>query len=225
MINSASIETSACPLLRVAVVLFFTTYPNKEKSLNRFIALALFVLSFMVPGTSVAADAADFLVGTYENHLYDKGGKNDWHYVQITKLSATQVRWTNRAKATWTLTVDPKDATKAIVGADCPYFAQGYKVANLTWNKASQIISIEGPGKESYQRALAVPEKKSVTASGQASSASAMASAPASAPASASAPGMASEDASAKPLRKQKKQKPEASAAPAMASGEASTGR
>ena len=163
--------------------------------MNRLFALALLVFSAMVPGASMAADAADFLVGTYENHLYDKGGKNDWHYVEITKVNATQVRWTNRAKATWTLTVDPKDKTKAMVGADSPYFAQGYKVANLTWNNASQIISIEGPGKESYQRAPIVPETKPVIAPAQ------------------SAASMASGDASAKPAPKHKKTKPETASA------------
>jgi hypothetical protein len=212
----ASIKTSACQLLRFAVVI--TTCLTKEKSLNRLIAVALLVFFFMLPGTSMAADAADFLVGTYENHLYDKSGKNDWHYVEITKVNATQVRWTNRAKATWTLTVDPKDKTKAMVGADSPYFAQGYKVANLTWNNASQIISIEGPGKESYQRVLAVPRKPVISA-GHESSYSPPGDVSVqtySAPASAAA--MASADASAKPAKKPKKEKK----APAMASAQAS---
>ncbi len=212
----ASIKTSACQLLRFAVVI--TTCLTKEKSLNRLIAVALLVFFFMVPGTSMAADAADFLVGTYENHLYDKSGKNDWHYVEITKVNATQVRWTNRAKATWTLTVDPKDKTKAMVGADSPYFAQGYKVANLTWNNASQIISIEGPGKESYQRVSAPAPARSASASAMAPMASA-------AFASANtASAMASVDASAKPAKKPKKEK-KAKPAPAMASGEASAAK
>ena len=214
VINMASIKTSACQLLRFAVVI--TTCLTKEKSLNRLIAVALLVFFFMLPGTSMAADAADFLVGTYENHLYDKSGKNDWHYVEITKVNATQVRWTNRAKATWTMTVDPKDKTKAMVGADSPYFAQGYKVANLTWNNASQIISIEGPGKESYQRVSAPAPARSASASAMAPMASA-------ASASGSTSAMASVDASAKPAKKPKKEKEKkAKPAPAMASAQAS---
>jgi hypothetical protein len=49
------------------------------------------------------------LLGNYENHLYDKGGKNDWHYVTINKADDTTLKWSNRAGVSWTLTTTPDD--------------------------------------------------------------------------------------------------------------------
>ena len=122
--------------------------------MNRMIVIVLLAFAACFTGVAAAQSPApaDFLVGNYENHLYDKGGKTDWHYVQITKVDATHLKWTNRAKASWTLTLDANDRTKAAVGADCPYYAQGYRIAQLNWNALGVVIGISGPNNEAYER-------------------------------------------------------------------------
>mmetsp|Transcript_25554 Transcript_25554/g.52403 ORF Transcript_25554/g.52403 Transcript_25554/m.52403 type:complete len:333 (+) Transcript_25554:163-1161(+) len=67
-----------------------------------------------VLGTSLPAASAPLvlcadmpgLVGKYECHLYDGGGKNDWHYVTISQEAPGRFRWRNRAGASWGLTWD-----------------------------------------------------------------------------------------------------------------------
>ena len=66
-------------------------------------------------------DYFDSILGTYECHKYDGGGKNDWHYVTITKVNGNTLRWTNRANVSWTLTVGT-DPFRLDVGQDCPYY-------------------------------------------------------------------------------------------------------
>ena len=45
-----------------------------------------------------------WVIETYENHLYDKGGKSKWHYVTITyNQTASTYTWRNRANLLWTL--------------------------------------------------------------------------------------------------------------------------
>jgi hypothetical protein len=63
----------------------------------------------------------DAILGQYECHLYDQGGKNDWHYVTVSKANETTLNWANRAGVSWTLTIT-SDKTKLNVGQECPYY-------------------------------------------------------------------------------------------------------
>lgn len=93
------------------------------------------------------------MLGNYENHLYDQGGKNNWHYVAISRDATDPniLRWTNRAGVSWTLT--PTDNKEILaVGEDCPYYAQGYTQARVQWEN-DQVIGLLGPGNEPYDRA------------------------------------------------------------------------
>ena len=55
----------------------------------------------------LAASPAASLVGLYECHQYDGGGKNDWHYVTISEEAPGRFNWRNRAGVSWSLTWDP----------------------------------------------------------------------------------------------------------------------
>ncbi len=90
------------------------------------------------------------LLGNYENHLYDNGGKNDWHYVTISQVDDSTLKWTNRAGVSWTLTMT-SEKTKLNVGEDCPYFQEGYKQATVVW-KGDQVSGLLGPWNELYQK-------------------------------------------------------------------------
>lgn len=90
------------------------------------------------------------LIGDYENHLYNVKGKNDWHFVTISRVDDQKLKWTNRAGVSWTLTVT-SDKTKLSVGSDCPYFKQGYKTATVQW-AGGAVTSILGPSNEPYYR-------------------------------------------------------------------------
>ncbi len=97
------------------------------------------------------------VAGNYECHLYDKGGKNDWHYVTITKVSDTNYKWTNRAGISWTLSSTDNNA-KLAVGQDCPYydFNNGtsrtqYRQATIVW-AGGQVLGIHGPYDEMYEK-------------------------------------------------------------------------
>jgi hypothetical protein len=88
--------------------------------------------------------------GEYENHLYDGGGKNNWHYVTITQVSQDTYRWENRAGASWTLfaTDDPQTLR---VGSDCPYYGSGHTRASVAVVDG-RVVSISGPWNETYDR-------------------------------------------------------------------------
>ena len=90
------------------------------------------------------------IIGDYENHLYDVKGKNDWHFVDISRIDDKRLKWKNRAGVSWTLTVTD-DKSKLDVGSDCPYYSQGYTTANLQWDNGT-VKSIMGPGNEPYDR-------------------------------------------------------------------------
>lgn len=84
----------------------------------------------------------DSIVGNYENHLYDGGGKNDWHYVTISKIDRNTLEWKNRAGVSWKLTrTQDEDIFK--VGSDSPYFNQGRSFVKIVWDggRVSGLIS------------------------------------------------------------------------------------
>jgi hypothetical protein len=99
----------------------------------------------------------DLIAGQYECHLYDKGGKNNWHYVTISKINDTTYRWTNRAGVSWTLTTT-SDNTILNVGADCPYYDFKQGTASTKYRQAKivmaggQITGILGPWGELYTK-------------------------------------------------------------------------
>lgn len=68
----------------------------------------------------------DKFVAKYECHLYDKGGKNDWHYVDITKVDSRTLLWKNKAGVSWTLTFTDKLGVFD-VGPTCPYRNEKFK--------------------------------------------------------------------------------------------------
>jgi|688.fasta_scaffold170074_1 hypothetical protein len=99
----------------------------------------------------------DAILGQYECHLYDQGGKNDWHYVTVSKANETTLNWANRAGVSWTLTIT-SDKTKLNVGQECPYynFDDGqskiqYRQATVVWT-GSQVSGIIGPENQLYDK-------------------------------------------------------------------------
>ena len=103
------------------------------------------------------APIAFVLIGNYECHLYDSGGKNDWHYVTINEVCGTTFKWINRAGVSWTLKTT-SDKTKLDVSQDCPYydFNDGtrqtqYRQATVVW-AGSQVSGILGPWDELYEK-------------------------------------------------------------------------
>jgi len=93
--------------------------------------------------------------GTYENHQYDNGGKNDWHYVQISIVlnQENKLRWANRAGPAWTLIYrENKPDLLKVVGS--PYtnsWGKHYE-AKLERNDDASVSLIRGPWGEKYAR-------------------------------------------------------------------------
>ncbi len=107
------------------------------------------------PVSRAIIDKAAALVGEYENHTYDgKPAKNDYHYVNISRVNATTFKWTNRAKVSWTLTLTP-DRNKLNVGPDTPYANKGHKLAMVKWDAKGNVVEISGPGNAPYQKNVA----------------------------------------------------------------------
>jgi hypothetical protein len=107
----------------------------------------------------MTAEQLTAIIGNYEDHVYDKGGKNDWHYVIVSKASGgTTLKWANRAGKIWTLTATA-DPTKLSVGSDCPYFImdnsggphQTYKEATVVWD-GGKVTGLIGPYNNLYTR-------------------------------------------------------------------------
>jgi len=125
-----------------------------EPSTQKAVAVAM-AASPMAAATPAFSDAkmAPPIDGTYECHLYDKGGKNDWHYVTIESTGkANEYKWWNQAGATWTLTWQPETATFA-VGDDCPYYKDGHKSMGVVLGLFSaQVVAVLGPWGERYNR-------------------------------------------------------------------------
>ncbi|NES06803.1 MAG: hypothetical protein F6K22_30695 [Okeania sp. SIO2F4] len=90
------------------------------------------------------------IVGNYENHLYDSGGKNDWHYVTISRIDDNTLQWKNRVGITWTLHAT-KHREILKVGKDCPYFDHGHTTATVIWD-GNQVLGILGPWNKRYDR-------------------------------------------------------------------------
>ena len=89
-----------------------------------------------------------WLVGTYENLLYEIGGKNNRHYVTITyNETAAQYTWKKHANVQWTL-YPTENQLELTVGTDCPYYSIGYTLAKIDEK------GIYGPGNELYARKL-----------------------------------------------------------------------
>jgi len=85
-------------------------------------------------------------LGQYENHHYENGEKNDWHFVNITEDSGGNYRWMNRAGVSWSLYVTIQDYNLTVrVGEDCPFYANGYR--DVIFN----AVGVYGPGNEFYQ--------------------------------------------------------------------------
>ena len=102
------------------------------------------------PSPTTLDTATKVIVGNYECHLYDNGGKNDWHYVTISQINGSTLKWANRAGVSWTLT-ETSDKTKLDVGKDCPYFKDGYQQATVVW-VSSHVTGILGPSDELYEK-------------------------------------------------------------------------
>ena len=106
----------------------------------------------VIPGTIIS------IVGDYECHLFDNtSNKNDWHYVTISKVNNSTLRWTNRAGVSWTLTTIP-DKTKLTVGSDCPYFNSGYTQVTVVWD-GDRVSGLTGPSNEIYNHKLTDSER------------------------------------------------------------------
>ena len=92
------------------------------------------------------SESKPWFVGTFENHLYDNGGKNNWHYVTITYDQANdKYIWRNRAGRSWSLYATEKE-NELRVGTDCPYYKSGYTIAKVNYK------GIYGVGNELYSR-------------------------------------------------------------------------
>ena len=90
------------------------------------------------------------ILGNYECHKYDAEGKNDWHYVTISKVNDTTLKWSNRACVSWTLSLT-EDKAKLDVGSDCPYFKDGHKQVTIVWERG-QVSGLTGPWDELYSK-------------------------------------------------------------------------
>ena len=104
-----------------------------------------------------SSEVVSGLVGTYENFRYVTGsGKNKWHFVELTKVSDTEMKWTNRAGVSWKLnlisaTVGYKADVVSVTGS--PYASRGHTSASLVWDHThTEVIAITGPWGEYYTR-------------------------------------------------------------------------
>ena len=94
----------------------------------------------------------DAFVGKYECHAYDAGGKNDWHYLEVTSNGDGAYKWTNRAGASWTLTPG-KDPSKLALKDDCPYF-KDVKFVEVRRNSSGAVTALVMQGEAVSQHAF-----------------------------------------------------------------------
>ena len=87
------------------------------------------------------------MIGDYECHLYDQNGKNDSHYVKISKVNETTLTWTNRAGASWPLTATPNKSTLNVDTMD-PY---AKNPVTVVW-AGDQVSGLLGNGGEFYDK-------------------------------------------------------------------------
>jgi len=94
------------------------------------------------------------IVGKYENHYYDEGGKNGAHWVSIIWTGErNKYTWQNRHGG-WALTWNSLTSTFH-VGEDCGYHGDGYKVMRVEEienNTGKQVSTVYGPGEEPFKR-------------------------------------------------------------------------
>jgi hypothetical protein len=97
------------------------------------------------------------LLGNYECHKYDAGGKNDWHYVTVAKVNDTTYKWTNRANVSWALK-STSDNNILDVGTECPYYNFNDGQQQTHYTKATvvrdgnKVTGIMGPWDELYSK-------------------------------------------------------------------------
>ena len=103
--------------------------------------------------------ANDNVIGDYVIDGYE-GNKNDWHYVHISILDDGYL-WENRAGVTWTLTQDPEVNASLQVGKECPYYESGHHSASMIFDENHEVIAINGPWGERYNRAEPESESES----------------------------------------------------------------
>lgn len=103
------------------------------------------------------------LIGQYENHLFDQGGKSDWHYVTLSDAGGNRLTWSNRAKVAWTL-VMTADRRTLTVETDSPYHASGYRTAAVEWNDNGTVKRLRGPGDEWYDRVKTASSESDICA-------------------------------------------------------------
>jgi len=95
--------------------------------------------------------------GSYECHLYDQEGKNNWHFVELRRSPESRspdLTWSNRAGVTWALTpsVDAYGIAKLLVASDCIYFADGHRVCEIQRDDEGRLMGVLGPHGELYTR-------------------------------------------------------------------------
>lgn len=93
------------------------------------------------------------VVGDYECHDYDNGGKNDHHYVTIAESVDHQgLYWMNRSKIAWALT--PQIGTRDTLRThkDCIYFKAGHTECKVIFDSDQNVLGVLGPYNERYER-------------------------------------------------------------------------
>ena len=70
--------------------------------------------------------------------------ENNWHLVQISKISEGKYEWKNSAGAAWYLFEIPGESNVVEVGKECPYYKDGYIRTIFT------ATGIRGPADEFY---------------------------------------------------------------------------
>ncbi|MEM7375992.1 MAG: hypothetical protein AAF460_00670 [Pseudomonadota bacterium] len=92
------------------------------------------------------------LAGRYENHEYDVGGKNDWHFVTLERTDNGALRWSNRAGVSWLLSATD-DANLFRIGDDSPYWGEpGQQDLRVYRDARGVVLCVTGPGGELYHR-------------------------------------------------------------------------
>jgi len=91
-------------------------------------------------------------VGEYENHHYDNGGKNSWHYVTLSRVDASTLLWSNAAGVSWTITATD-DSSLFLIGPDSPYWDTPYdQDMNVVFDSNGAVLYVTGPCGEYYDR-------------------------------------------------------------------------
>ena len=113
-------------------------------------------------GPNRALVSVETLVGRYENHEHDGGGKTPEHFAEIVRVDRTTVRWSNESGASWTLFAT-EDPTQLRVGEDCPYRVQGYTHATVVRDGQGQVVMVVGPRSEAFRKKGSPAEMPTVT--------------------------------------------------------------